>query len=458
MKRLFLIIIAVFNLFYLSPYAAAKSLDGQYTIVKDDMLEMKVLEQPELSNIVVTVAPDGAITFPYIGSVRVEGMTLVQAEKEIARRLGQGYIKYPVVSIRLIKTSMVRKIYVYGEVVRPGFFQYEEDMTVLKALSLSVGVTPFGNYGKFKLRRRQPGGGYQDILEADFNNGYLENKKVENTPLRIEDILIVERNKQISVHGEVQRAGQYVLEKDMTLIKALSTAGGVSITGLYGELKLRRKLEGELGYKDIVELNLNNGLIEDKKIENMLLQPDDMLIVDRSRTFFVHGEVSRPAQYVLEKDMPIIKGLATAGGVSSNGLYGKLKLRRKLDGETSYKDIVEANFNNGLIEDRKIEDMLLQPDDILIIERNKTYFMYGEVGRIGEFTLEENMTVFKAISISGGFTKWGSPSRVKVLRQKEDGSGHTIIKVNINDVIEGKAGADVKLQRGDIIVVSTGIL
>jgi polysaccharide export outer membrane protein len=67
------------------------------------------------------------------------------------------------------------------------------------------------------------------------------------------------------------------------------------------------------------------------------------------------------------------------------------------------------------------------------------------------------MTVLKALTLVGGFTKWGSSSRVKILRPEKDNTGYETIKVNINDVIDGDATADIILEPGDIVVILKGI-
>jgi polysaccharide export outer membrane protein len=67
------------------------------------------------------------------------------------------------------------------------------------------------------------------------------------------------------------------------------------------------------------------------------------------------------------------------------------------------------------------------------------------------------MTVFKALTIARGFTKWGSENRVKILRLIGNGEGFSTIKVNIDDVLDGDASADILLQPGDTVVVSSGI-
>ena len=167
------------------------------------------------------------------------------------------------------------------------------------------------------------------------------------------------------------------------------------------------------------------------------------------------GEVNKPGEHVLEKDMTAVKALSVAGGIRENGIYGKIKVRRKQEGTPDHKDI-EIDLESS-DENSETGDMLLQSDDILIVERNKTFFVHGEVNRPGEYALQGNMTVLKAMSLVGGFTKWGSSSRIKVLRPKKNNTGYETIKVDIDAVIDGDATKDTSLQSGDIVVISRGI-
>ncbi len=67
------------------------------------------------------------------------------------------------------------------------------------------------------------------------------------------------------------------------------------------------------------------------------------------------------------------------------------------------------------------------------------------------------MTVIKAMTLTGWFTKWGSSSNVKILRIKNKNAGYESIKVNIKAAMKGDTDADITLESGDIIVVSEGI-
>lgn len=160
----------------------------QYTVGIADVLDIIIL-QPERLLTTVTVAPDGTISFPYIGNVRVKGIGLAAIQDEIQARLADGYMKYPVVSVSL-KASRSRKFFVYGEVIRPGAYPIEENVTVLKAISMAGGFTKFGSSSRVKiLRQKKDGTGYEKIKVKikDVMNGNSQADII----LQTEDLVIV---------------------------------------------------------------------------------------------------------------------------------------------------------------------------------------------------------------------------------------------------------------------------
>lgn len=546
MKYLLQIPILIGLIFTFSSWAIAeRTVTDNYKVGVNDILGIKVLEHAELDT-VATVAFDGTIDFPYINTLNVRGMTLLQIKDEITKRLSEGYLKYPIVSVSLARSGSTY-MYVYGEVQGRGQIVYENDMTIIKGLSSAQGITLNGLYGKLIVRRKQKGTGiYKNIVEVNINNGFIANKEVEDMPLQPGDVLIIESNKTFLTQGEVMNRGRFALEKNMTVerallqaggitpdgrygkvivkrkkentvgpyivfaesyidngfikkrevsdiliepddiliverfktfsiqgevfsrgrimledgmtvINALAIAGGASNNGMYGKIKLKRRVEEESGvyYKDIAESDLVNGYIDSKQVQNFPVQPDDILFVERNKQFYVHGEVGVPGPVTLEKGMTVLRALSVARGISSSGLYGKVRVRR-MNSESGEYENIEINLK-GIIEGNETKDMLLQAEDILIVERNKMYFIYGEFNRTGEFVLEEDLTAFKAAVIGGGLTKWGAESRVQILRPNNNGIGYHIINVNINNIIKGDTSADVKLEAGDTIVALKGI-
>jgi polysaccharide export outer membrane protein len=88
---------------------------------------------------------------------------------------------------------------------------------------------------------------------------------------------------------------------------------------------------------------------------------------------------------------------------------------------------------------------------------SRKFFVYGEVTHPGPYPLEQNTTVLRAISMAEGFTRFGSASRVKVLRPREKTTGYTMIPLNIKAIMDGDCNSDLVLESGDIVVVSEGV-
>ncbi len=160
-----------------------------YTIGVDDVLEISVLKpEPPFVNI-VTVTPDGTINFPYIGNVTVKGRSIPQVQEDITLRLGNGYMRYPIVAVAL-KESNSRKFYVYGEVVKPGSYSMEDNMTILRAVSMAGGFSKFGSSGGVKvLRPRREGVGYEAIKVN--MKAIMEGSTSDDIILKQGDIVVV---------------------------------------------------------------------------------------------------------------------------------------------------------------------------------------------------------------------------------------------------------------------------
>ncbi len=133
-----------------------------YTVGPGDVLQISVL-QPEEIQSQVTVTMDGAVSFPFIGNVKVRGMTLAEIQQTIQQRLADGYFQYPVVSVAM-QESNSKHYFVYGEVNTPGGYPMTENMSILRAISVAGGFTKFGSTSVKILRPREGSSGYEPIL------------------------------------------------------------------------------------------------------------------------------------------------------------------------------------------------------------------------------------------------------------------------------------------------------
>jgi len=152
------------------------------------LLDISVL-RPEVLLVPATVSADGFISMPYIGPVRAKGKTLTEIQEEITRKLGDGYMKYPVVSVTL-KMSLSRKFFIYGEVMKPGSYPMEENMTVFRALAVAGGFTKFGDSSKVKILRPKTGSAGYDMIKVDIK-AVMDGKTDADVPLKAGDVVVV---------------------------------------------------------------------------------------------------------------------------------------------------------------------------------------------------------------------------------------------------------------------------
>jgi len=128
--------------------------DPNYVIGAQDVLDISVWKEPELSRS-VPVRPDGKISMPLLNDVQAAGLTPMQLTAQITTNLKK-YIADPQVTIVITQINSQR-IYILGEVNRAGAFPLLPGMTMLEALSSAGGFTIFANVKKIYLMRKVNG-------------------------------------------------------------------------------------------------------------------------------------------------------------------------------------------------------------------------------------------------------------------------------------------------------------
>jgi polysaccharide export outer membrane protein len=246
----------------------------EYAVKVNDVLNISVLEHDDLKS-TVAVMSDGSISFPYIGTINVKGMTVEEIKKVITEKLASDYVKYPVVSVS-ISTHKSIDFFVYGEVLHPGRFPFEDNMTVFKALSLAGGITPDGLYGNIRLKRKR--------IDKDEYKEIVINLKLKgkgdtggDMQIQADDLIIVGRNKDFFVYGEVIQPGKYTLEDNMTVLKAISLAGGFTKYGSSDKVKILRTVPGKAEYESI-KIDMR-AAIKGQSGKDIHLEPNDILVV-----------------------------------------------------------------------------------------------------------------------------------------------------------------------------------
>jgi protein involved in polysaccharide export with SLBB domain len=165
--------------------AAEVELPGAATLGPGDVFEARVYGEPELSG-AYRVGPKGDIVFPLCRRVTVGGLTANATAERLRACLADGYIRNPYVSV-IIKEYNSKKIFVFGEVQKPGTFVFEDGMTVIQAVTLAGGFTKGASQNGTSVTRLVDG---QEVkMKVPVQDIALG--KAQNVPLLPGDIVFV---------------------------------------------------------------------------------------------------------------------------------------------------------------------------------------------------------------------------------------------------------------------------
>ena len=426
------------------PAVSSQKIAGQgaeYKVGVDDVLDISVIK-PEKIESTAVIAPDGTVTFPYIGNVHVEGLSLPAIQDEIQRRLANGYMEYPLVSVSL-KATRSKKFTIYGQVVRPNAYPVQEGMTILRAITEAGGFIVPGSTGKVKLLRPQGPGREAEVVESDINA--ILNGAVQETVLPGDTVIVMVD--KFFVYGQVNKPGAYPVEENMTILHAITVAGGFIQSGSTGRVKLFRPHAVNNEFK-VIESDIKD--ILSGANQDITILAGDTIVVSADK-FFVSGQVNRPGAYPVEENMTLLQAITVAGGFMESGSTGKVKLLRKEDvgSESVVSECDIKAVLNGMN-----KSVFVLPGDTIVVSADK-FFVSGQVVRPGVYPAEENMTLLRAITLAGGFVESGSTAgKVKLLRPKSDGGEFEMLETDITAVLSGTSHS-VMVLPGDTIVVSS---
>jgi polysaccharide export outer membrane protein len=137
---------------------------GEYRIGREDVIEVVVWREPELTR-VVPVRPDGKISLPLAGEVEAAGKTPAELQIGLTKALAP-YVHDATVAV-LVREINASRVFVLGEVARPGGFPLRGPMTVMQAIAVAGGRTEFAKDEVVWLR--QEAGGKTGRVALSFN-------------------------------------------------------------------------------------------------------------------------------------------------------------------------------------------------------------------------------------------------------------------------------------------------
>ncbi len=159
-----------------------------YKISPGDLLLVDVYDEPDLST-ETRVLNDGYISLPLLGQVMAGGLTVLDLEKVVTRGYAEKYLVDPHVTVFVEEFS---RVFVFGEVQKPGAFSISGKMSVFEAITLAGGFTDVANKSAVKVIRQKPGGGEQ-TFEVNIERLAKKGDTSEDLELESNDRVIVTR-------------------------------------------------------------------------------------------------------------------------------------------------------------------------------------------------------------------------------------------------------------------------
>ncbi len=246
---------------------AALPAADDYVVGQEDVLKVTVYNHPDLTA-TDRVSGEGSITLPLIGEIKVAGLSVDQVAKNIAARLADGYIVDPNVSVFVVEFRS-RKTIIMGQVNKPGIYMLSGNTTFLELVSMAGGLTrEAGDRASIK-RRPQPGSAAEGIITIDLRQLIELGNTSLDVPLMDGDSVYIAKAGLFYITGEVKKPDAYKLEEGLTVIKAVTMAGGFTDKASSGRIRIIRKT-GE-----------REKVLEKAAMDEKVLQ-DDIIIVPES--------------------------------------------------------------------------------------------------------------------------------------------------------------------------------
>lgn len=170
--------------------AEASHAQSRYVLQPGDTINISVLQDPSLDRS-IAIGPDGTISFPLAGHISAAGLTAESLENSLTRRLSKNYKGRLDVTVTLgqVNESFESRIFVTGEVNKPGPYPLAPGTNVMQAIALAGGLGRFAAGGRVQIHRNV--GGQEQVYEFDYDD-YASGRNLEgNISLRPGDVIVV---------------------------------------------------------------------------------------------------------------------------------------------------------------------------------------------------------------------------------------------------------------------------
>ena len=402
----------------------------------------------------LTIDRQGQIALPEAGTITIDGLTIAQAQSAIQKALSTQF-QGEHVEISLGRLRTVR-VYVVGDVQRPGAYDVSSLSTPLSALYAAGGPTSRGSLRILRQYR-----GTQLVREIDLYDFLLRGVRSNTDRLLPGDTIMVPAvGSQVSVEGMVHRPAIYELNGEQGLNQVLDLAGGVLASASLKQINVERIEAHQRRTMFSLQLPDNAEGVKQKLADFRVQGGDDVVISQilpyNEQAVYLEGHVFRPGKYPYRDGMTLNDLLHSYQDVMPEPADHAELVR--LQPPDFRPETISFSLPDVLIGNDSIK---LQPFDFIrIFSRyeidSPRVSVEGEVLRPGEFPMSQGMTLAALVRMAGGFKR-------SAYRDEADLSSYVVqngqkVLVNhsivaVEKALDGDNSADVALKPGDVVSI-----
>lgn len=403
-----------------------------------------------------TVDREGRVSLPEAGTVVVAGQTVTQAQELIQKSLSTEFRDVRVdVSLTRLRTI---RVYVVGDVERPGAYDISALSTALNALYMAGGPTDRGSLRSVRIYR-----GTQLIRQVDLYDLLLQGVRSGVERLEPGDtILVPPIGPEVTLAGMVRRPAIYELTSEKELADVLQLAGGVLVSASMNQISVERIEAHER--RVMLKVNLppaTDGEGLNKALSGFHVQDGDYVTISpilpySDQTIYLDGHVFRPGKYPYHPGMQIAELIRSYQDLLPEPSDRAQIIR--LVSPDYHPEAIEFKLSEVLSGDDPID---LQPfDTVRILGRYEadppTVSVFGQVLRPGKYPLTQGMTAAGLVRMAGGVTRSALTQEADIASYVVRNGSIVVTKhttVEIGKAMAGERGADVVLNPSDVMTI-----
>jgi protein involved in polysaccharide export with SLBB domain len=354
--------------------------------------------------------------------IRNERQVVVDIDdKDLTKSKGFTLQDADLVKIFNIVDKEANVVFIYGNIKRPGKYEYKTGMRIKDILKDEKEFLPETYFDYALIKRLMPPNLETQLVPINLNRLYTENDERQNIELNPQDILYIFSKwffmdrPYINIEGEVRKGGRFDLDKDMRVKDAILIAGGLTRDAYKKGGELLRTNKETKGVT-LIKLDLEKAL-EGDPAHNIALQDLDRIVVHSiwgyvyKKTVSVDGEVLKPGTYPYTENMTVKDLIFSAGNVLESAYLDNADVSFQIieDGKSARIEHVSINLGKALIGDSQ-HNIVLKPYSRLFVKkitdwrREQFVNIAGEVNFPGKYIIKKGETLSSLIERAGGYT------------------------------------------------------